>query len=694
MATDALEINDQKTNAVADDKIALCLSGGGLRATLFHFGLIKALAAHSKNGQSALSHVREVYSVSGGSITAAHLITNWTAYNDPSQWDGLQNTMLAFAGRNIRDRVLRRWFVTRPLPASLDLLSKALPLRIVGADWAERRGLGTRRTDWLRREYEGLLGSMPIADCYRSLRRVDNAEGLHPPDIYILTTSFTSGNLCSFSRDTFEVEPNPGERRGAALAPDAAAPVEHEADGGQVPLAFAVAASSAFPPLFPPIKLSARMLRRPADDYFDNGLLLSDGGVFDNLGFEKFALVRARSATPVSTLFVSNAGGAFKTATSESFSGVISRNIRASDILMRRVGDTTAIAARALAKLRETEGLKLIDVQIRDSDADDIVMPATQKSLRLVRTDLDRFDGKLAALLIDHGYRVASKQLRREGWQVDRPPTKCIDRGADDELAAVTERAATRTMWRSLFFDLRDPIWLFAIWLGLALLVAGAVKIGLRAAETAAARRDEQQAIRNENKAIRDENKKKAAEAFRQQNYLAKADRELASGDVAAARQTLLRASNRTEQTATQAIATAAAAEAKLTATPAAAKVPPMANLSTSLPKPGMPAAEASGREEHNQQVYIQFAGALTRQQIKALNQALKNGGWNAQGPSGERTPLARGKHEVRYSGNNLAAAQDLAATVNKTGITPQTITPNVNTSIGSNVLEIWIGLD
>jgi len=43
--------NDQLPNA----DIALCLSGGGLRATLFHLGLIKALRTHGRNGRGEYS---------------------------------------------------------------------------------------------------------------------------------------------------------------------------------------------------------------------------------------------------------------------------------------------------------------------------------------------------------------------------------------------------------------------------------------------------------------------------------------------------------------------------------------------------------------------------------------------------------------------------------------------------------------
>jgi hypothetical protein len=46
--------------------IALCLSGGGFRATLFHLGVLKRL-----HELGLLAHVRMVSAVSGGAVTAA-----------------------------------------------------------------------------------------------------------------------------------------------------------------------------------------------------------------------------------------------------------------------------------------------------------------------------------------------------------------------------------------------------------------------------------------------------------------------------------------------------------------------------------------------------------------------------------------------------------------------------------------------
>lgn len=52
--------------------IALCLSGGGHRATLFRLGLIRRLRQARFNGTMAFASVREIYAVSESLIRRRH----------------------------------------------------------------------------------------------------------------------------------------------------------------------------------------------------------------------------------------------------------------------------------------------------------------------------------------------------------------------------------------------------------------------------------------------------------------------------------------------------------------------------------------------------------------------------------------------------------------------------------------------
>src|ERR1700683_1218896 len=81
--------------------IALCLSGGGYRAMLFHVGSLLRL-----NEAGILGFVRRISSVSGGSITAGVLGLSWKSIgfvNGSAQadklWSGLVEPIRVLAGR-------------------------------------------------------------------------------------------------------------------------------------------------------------------------------------------------------------------------------------------------------------------------------------------------------------------------------------------------------------------------------------------------------------------------------------------------------------------------------------------------------------------------------------------------------------------------------------------------------------------
>ena len=93
---------------------ALCLSGGGFRATLFHLGALRRL-----NETGVLARLDTISSVSGGSIMAALLATRapWplTGPIPPDVWErDVAAPTRAFASRNLRTpamlgRLLRPW---------------------------------------------------------------------------------------------------------------------------------------------------------------------------------------------------------------------------------------------------------------------------------------------------------------------------------------------------------------------------------------------------------------------------------------------------------------------------------------------------------------------------------------------------------------------------------------------------------
>src|SRR3954462_6403938 len=104
---------------IQDQRLAVCLSGGGYRAAIFHVGALRRL-----NELGVLSKIDTITSVSGGSIIAAHLATHvrpWPAAGEVvAEWnERIEKPFRKFVTRNIRTwpvlkRALSPWNWLRP----------------------------------------------------------------------------------------------------------------------------------------------------------------------------------------------------------------------------------------------------------------------------------------------------------------------------------------------------------------------------------------------------------------------------------------------------------------------------------------------------------------------------------------------------------------------------------------------------
>ena len=115
---DALsEKNVEKVVRKSRPSIALALSGGGFRATMFHLGVIRYLFE-----KRLLKGVKHVCSVSGGSVLAAHLVLRWRDYTgDAESFQEAAQEIIDFVRSDVRGRVFRRW-----LAGILSLLPRML----------------------------------------------------------------------------------------------------------------------------------------------------------------------------------------------------------------------------------------------------------------------------------------------------------------------------------------------------------------------------------------------------------------------------------------------------------------------------------------------------------------------------------------------------------------------------------------
>jgi NTE family protein len=246
-------------------RIGLALSGGGFRAAAFHLGVFRKL-----DELKLLDKLDLLSCVSGGSIAGGFLAAHW------GQADAL-------------DR-LESYLSTRSIAVSSFVGGMLNPL--------------SSRLDELADSYD------------RDLFHERTLSGLSAgPRIYINATNLATGNLFFFVSGGAK----PAEMGEWDLGVRPAADFK---------LSRAVAASSAFPPVFPPLRLGY-------DDYPVGEVeyvTLSDGGIYDNLGVNP--LVRDRNALDYA--IASDAGMPFSmdTAPTESGSVVLTASI---GILMEQV---------------------------------------------------------------------------------------------------------------------------------------------------------------------------------------------------------------------------------------------------------------------------------------------------------------------------------------------------------------------
>jgi predicted acylesterase/phospholipase RssA len=216
MSANVTEENDEAS------PIVLCLSGGGFRATFFHLGVIRLLAI-----TGWLKKVTHVFSVSGGSILAGHMALNWESYSNlvDAEFHPLTSRLIEFGQTDVRGRILRRW----------------VPF-IIGRTKLFERYLNSLYKD-------ATLSQLPDT-----------------PKFHFLSTSLTSGQLCSFSKEQWTaISAVPGIPNFASVKSD------------YLKLSRVVAASASFPPFFPPVRIRATGLDLPKAASFQATHYLTDG---------------------------------------------------------------------------------------------------------------------------------------------------------------------------------------------------------------------------------------------------------------------------------------------------------------------------------------------------------------------------------------------------------------------------------
>ena len=352
--------------------IGLALSGGGFRATLFHLGVVAFLRDSNR-----LKDVTHITSVSGGSILAAHLVLKWDKYTGTQEdFEQAAGEIYKFVRRDVRGRVYRR--------APMHLPFRFLPQPAATVPRPRRwfvqvPSLRKTTTDLLIDHYSQLYDGETL----------EHLDGDERPQLYLLTTNQTDGTLCSFCRHGFRDEQRKREFEAEAIS-----------------LARAVAASSAFPGLFPPVALTPRNSGIPQRDLGHPEVLLTDGGVYDNLGLRKFHFLLEDKSIDLDYVVVSDASAEFKVGHRGGVLEPLRTSLRAADILTKRINELER-------RFVSDDKFKLVYIGkiIKKSIDPTAMAPVLQRELVSIRTDLDKFSQLEIAALVRHGYCVARERL-------------------------------------------------------------------------------------------------------------------------------------------------------------------------------------------------------------------------------------------------------------------------------------------
>jgi NTE family protein len=390
--------------------IALCMSGGGYRAALFHLGALRRL-----NELGVLSRIDTFTSVSGGSIALAQLATFLARRKAPAEpgvpVDGFEEG------------------VARPLRefTAKDIRTGAALARLAPRNWLKPGA----QSEALAAAYEQGPAPGRVADLPAHPRFVFLATDMRFRDQWV----FDSG----------------GRRVGS-----------HSAGFGELggwTLAQAVAASSCVPGAFgaataeqDPSTLAGGTYEGPDRDELVRKIDLSDGGIYDNLGVEPVWRDHA-------VVLVSDAAPSFKP---EPDVGWLWSALRYGVTFLEQATEVRKRWLVAGLIRGDLEGAYWgIASRPASYEHDPPPHPYSERLIRdfiaPIRIDLDVFSPGEIGVLENHGYLMAEVALRRHGRALvegDRPAAEVPHPAWMDEAiaeVALRESGKTRIFFRPRF---------------------------------------------------------------------------------------------------------------------------------------------------------------------------------------------------------------------------------------------------
>ena len=347
------------------DEVGLALSGGGFRATLFHLG-----SAWRLNELALLGSVDRISSVSGGSLLSGLMASRWSRLDFRSGvisnfQHEIAQPVWELCGRDLDVRA-----ALLSLLLGRNVLPRYYRIHLVG---------------------EKTLQNMPDR-----------------PEFVFNAAHLESGRNWMFSKSVMRTY-----RLGTIEQPT-------------VDLATVLAASSAFPPAFPPVILKldpSAFQRSEYSDLFDREDLkrrvsLTDGGVYDNLG--------VHSISTFGTVLASDASGPLEAGTGLSLMKVMShRSMRPIQIAVEQA---RALRRRDTLRRLQRGGRNgawwAVGTRIQDYPVECPfdVADGWRSDLEATRTRLNSFSDEEKARMINWGYVQCDLSIRSHYLKDASPP--------------------------------------------------------------------------------------------------------------------------------------------------------------------------------------------------------------------------------------------------------------------------------
>jgi len=361
-------------------KIGLSLSGGGYRATIYHLGTLKKLKA-----LGVLDKVDVISTNSGGSITGAVYGLHQNDFN------AFESVIRQGVKRSVIKSVLTSWRFLFTIFALLSWVSIIIYLFYTNNNWLGLGLLALLITILLSFQFQ----IFPIS---KLNERMYNNFFFKGKTLNALTskirfginaTNLETGRLFTFSNATMgdSVYSYPDDE-------DKSEPIIFKAE--HFPIARAVAASTAVPFVFTPVKIAKAYFSNP-EDFNRVKPRLVDGGIYDNQGAHK--LTQTKSAYGSQIVIISDAGNTmpFK----NTYKNTLTLLIRTSNVFMNRIKNLQMVSY--LYK-NHTNGKREIGYQSLGWDIEDsipkfidgvkegIILPQVLKHHNITQTDITNKD--------------------------------------------------------------------------------------------------------------------------------------------------------------------------------------------------------------------------------------------------------------------------------------------------------------